>query len=638
MSSSGFPSRLVLCAAWLCLAAPILRAGSPPPKSPDALIDLLFSAPQFENGQLSPDGTHLALGAEYKNRKVISTYDFATRKLHTAGGNFRQNVFGYAWTGPDELLLEMGDGLIYYVGLWSVDANLGHLHEIESLDQIAYTIVDALPQVPGKALLRENPRAGFYSQLYVLQTKKHNVEVAESNPGKVIDWLADLHGVPRLRISAGEAGAVSFEVRDAADAAWRDEALPKGANPLSFDPSGRYLLIAYPNADRRFVIQTYDLQAHALIGGPISDPVYSLDPRVLRDPRSGAPIGLYCEKDKPAFIWLDPQYQKLHDLLQGSFPGQTVGISGPLADGRILFAVAGDVTPPAYYALDLSQHAIDPLLNSRPEAAKVEWAPMQPVAFTARDGWPLHGYLTLPRGWSADHPVPMVAVVHGGPQVRDTWGFDPEVQFLAALGYGVLQVDYRGSTGYSEAHELTTNLDVCEKSVDDVVDGLRWAVAQHYADPKALVTYGGSYGGYISLAVATRYPELPAAVVGYAGVYDWVEQMKNDRIDFKKLMRWKNDYFVPLAGHEEAYRKFSPANFAAAVKCPVLLMHGSDDQRVAYTQTKIMASALASAGKDVQVVKDVEGIHGLPLSEARQEFYRRLASFLLAHVPPHPAS
>ncbi|MFI5356634.1 MAG: alpha/beta hydrolase family protein [Opitutales bacterium] len=640
MLTSSAPVRRSLLALLALLILPTLRAETPkpePPRDPDKLIDVLFRAPEFEYGQLSPDGSHLAYTLEARNHKVIATYDFALRKLNLAGGNFRQDVRSFHWAGPHTLILDMGQLNIFYVGIWLVDENLQHPYEVQSRDQVIYTVQDALPQRPDIALLREQARDRFFSPLYELHIKTHTIVVRESNQGNVVGWLPDLQGVPRIATVAEPGGGTSYLSRQDADSVWQPENLPRHAEPLGFDASGHYVLISYPDATSRSVVQTYDLGTHRLIDQPLADPNYDMADGLIRDPQTGGMLGLRCQREKPTFLWFQPEYKKLHDLLQRSFPGMTVNLTGPLADRRFLFSTESDISPPTYYIFNPAKRQIDLLFTALPEADGLQWAPVKPVSFSARDGYVLHGYLTLPRHRPAGRPGPLIALVHGGPQVRDTWGFEPEVQFLAALGYTVLQVDYRGSAGYGEAHELKTNLDVAEKSVDDVADELRWAVEQHLADPKRLAVYGGSYGGYVALGLATRYPELPAAVIGFAGVYDWREQMRRDGVTFSKLLRWRQDYYVDPATALERYRAVTPVDQADRVRCPVLLLHGGEDLRVDIAQTKLMAAALQAAGKSVEVVKDAQGIHGLPLAEQRVTYYRKLAEFLTRNVPVDPA-
>ena len=135
---------------------------------------------------------------------------------------------------------------------------------------------------------------------------------------------------------------------------------------------------------------------------------------------------------------------------------------------------------------------------------------MRPVSFPSRDGTTIYGYLTLPKGGGGG-PFPLLMTIHGGPYSRDVWGFDPEVQFFAKLGYAVFQVNYRGSSGYGEVYEGENLIEVCRYVVEDVADAARWAIEEGYADGERIAIYGGSFGGYAALAGAAFTPISTAA-------------------------------------------------------------------------------------------------------------------------------
>jgi dipeptidyl aminopeptidase/acylaminoacyl peptidase len=300
----------------------------------------------------------------------------------------------------------------------------------------------------------------------------------------------------------------------------------------------------------------------------------------------------------------------------------------------VLIESVSDIRPQNLYLLQKGTGQISLYLPQLPAAKQRAWAPMRDVGYTARDGYVLHAYLTLPLGTPAGRKVPLVALVHGGPMIRDSWLFNPEVQFFVALGYGVLQVNYRGSAGLGKDHQLTSITEVCRVSVDDVADGIRWCAEEGYSDPARVAVVGGSFGGYVALAVAERYPALPAAVVGFAGVYDWQDQMRIDLDRNDTYFRWRDLYYPDVKAHAAEYRAVSPVRFAAAVRAPVLLLHGTEDQRVDVEQSEAMDKALRRAGKAVWLVTDVASIHGLPDEQSRLDYYRTVAEFLDEHVPP----
>jgi len=644
-------SRL-LPALVLAVSLPAISASgkdSGLPEKVNQLIDVLFRAPEFDRAGLSPDGSHLAFTHEVDGLKVFDTYEFKTRSTRRLAGEsgvnqridagFDQNITDFYWLGPDQLVVFANEGNEFYSGLWITDGNLRTCARLDT-HRKALFVTDPLPQNPDTALVRESSSANFYGPLWRLDKKSLTLYEAEPNPGRVIGWLADIAGAVRLAAVAESDGKWSYLYRDTEKSPWQPLVLPPQSDVVTFDVTGRNLLIDHPGEGGRRQVRTFSLDKRQLDTVRIADPVYDISPDAIIDHRNGAVVGLRYETDKPVVFWLHPQYAQLARLFETSFPGHIVTSIGGLQNGDIFFGVFSDTDPPAYYRYASRKQEIKAVIVSRPEAARMKWAPMQPISFVARDGYKLHGYLTLPLNRAPDQKLPLIALSHGGPQTRDSWGFNPEVQFLATLGYAVLQVNYCGTAGLGRPHELDNTIEVAYASVDDVVDGIRWAIDQRNADPRRVVAYGGSYGGYISLGIATRYPELLAGAVGFAGVYDWEDHVRHDANEwtnsqnFARLFEWRANYYLDPKKNADRYRAVSPVHFADKVRCPILLHHGLIDERVQITQTNAMARALRDAGKSVEVTKDREGIHGLATEHQSREFYQNLAAFLLKCAPP----
>ena len=641
--------RRALVAALLAFT-PILNAADKPalPAKVTELIDVLFRSPAFEQGKLSPDGAHFAFTRTIKDTRVLDCYEFKTGKFYRLRGKsdvdsifvpgYPQGTGDFTWLGPDQLIISDTLRDTFISGQWIADAKLMKVKKLEQSNRWV-ALLNALPQNPDTALFVVRHQT-IYGTIWRLNKKTLSLyETIGSNPGKAIEWETDLAGEPRLAMITDADGGWSYMHRPVGAKDWEPITLPSRSYPVTFDTTGQNVLMTSPGSDGRYQLQSFSPTENRFVSEPISDPVYDITPNVFKDPRTGIPVGLTYYKDKPAFIWLSGDYAQVHDTLQKSFPGATVLLRGVIDSGEVLFSVTSDVTPTVIYRYNVSKHEVHRVIAAFPDMGDRKWAPMQPIAFTTRDGQSVHGYLTLPLDRKLGAKIPLIALSHGGPQTRDVWSFNTEVQFLASLGYGVLQVNYRGSVGFGRHHELSSILEVHEKSVDDVVDGIRWAITQGYADPKRIVAYGSSYGGYISLAIATRYPDLLGAAVGFAGVYDWVVQFKDDKkYGFAETLKWREDYYPDFKANAERYRSFSPAFFGANVRCPVLLLHGGTDFTVDIAQSNAMSKSLREAGKSVEVIKDAEGIHGLPNEAARRAFYTNLATFLLKSVPIGPAN
>jgi dipeptidyl aminopeptidase/acylaminoacyl peptidase len=232
----------------------------------------------------------------------------------------------------------------------------------------------------------------------------------------------------------------------------------------------------------------------------------------------------------------------------------------------------------------------------------------------------------VPRGREPKN-LPAVVLPHGGPYARDSWGFDELVQMLASRGYAVLQLNYRGSTGYGDAWFRAGFQHWGTTMHEDITAGTRWLLAQGIADPKRVCLVGWSFGGYAALIGGIKEPGLYRCIVSIAGVSDMKE------------LAWENEAFyggrwsTQLATGNEAGDNNSPLKRAAELKLPVMLVHGTWDTRVNIAQSRSMARALSRGGNPAKVVIIEKGDHSLSKPEMRLTLFQNLEQFLSLHLP-----
>ena len=281
----------------------------------------------------------------------------------------------------------------------------------------------------------------------------------------------------------------------------------------------------------------------------------------------------------------------------------------------------------SYYLFDQNKMQIEKIADFSPWINEEEMAPMQPIKYQSRDGLTINGYLTLPLGKEAKN-LPVIINPHGGPWVRDTWGYNPEIQLMANNGYAVLQMNYRGSTGYGR--------DFWEKSFkqwgrtmqDDITDGVQWLIDEGIADPKRVAIYGGSYGGYATLAGVTFTPDLYACAIDYVGVsnlFTFMTTIPPYWAPFLKMM-------YEMVGHPEKDKEqmaaASPVYHIDKIKAPLFVIQGANDPRVNIDESDQIVKALRAQGVDVlYMVKYDEG-HGFHNEENRFEVYKAMLGFL----------
>jgi dipeptidyl aminopeptidase/acylaminoacyl peptidase len=301
------------------------------------------------------------------------------------------------------------------------------------------------------------------------------------------------------------------------------------------------------------------------------------------------------------------------------------------ADQTWLLSFETDDGPVYYYAYNRSTKKGEVLFTNRKALEGLTLAKMKPIRFKARDGLTVHGYLAAPPGVEARN-LPMVLNVHGGPWSRDTWGYDGEVQWLANRGYAVLQVNFRGSTGYGKKFLNAADREWGGKMHDDLVDGVQWAVKEGVADPQRVAIFGGSYGGYATLVGLTFTPDLFACGVDIVGPSNLITFQENIPPYWKPLEPILWGRVGNPTKDAEFLKSRSPLFKVDQINKPLLIAQGANDPRVKKSESLQMVEALKKAGKVVEYVEYADEGHGFARPENRLDFYGKAEKFLAQHL------
>ena len=274
------------------------------------------------------------------------------------------------------------------------------------------------------------------------------------------------------------------------------------------------------------------------------------------------------------------------------------------------------------------------LFTRRPALENVPLVPMEPAVVRARDGLELVCYLSRPPAAESDKPVPLVLFVHGGPWVRDTWGFYPTHQWLANRGYAVLSVNYRGSTGFGKAFLNAANREWAGRMHDDLIDAVDWAIARGIADPKRVAIYGGSYGGYAALVGATFTPEKFACAVdvfGISNLVTFVNTIPDYWRPWQALWKARMGDYTTEAGRQFLQER-SPLNHIDRIVRPLLIGQGANDPRVKASESDQIVAAMKERGIPVTYVYYPDEGHGFRRPENRRSFTAVVEAFLAKHL------
>lgn len=399
--------------------------------------------------------------------------------------------------------------------------------------------------------------------------------------------------------------------------------------PVGFSADNRiaYLAVEQPKGPSHIV--AYDVatgERTKVLADATGDPV------VLHAPGTRVPVGALFVDGRPRTAFFDPEseHARLYRSLEAAFEGHAVYITSSTADGRkVLVQTWSDRNPGDFYIYDTVDKKAAHVVARRQWFDPADMAERRPVRLEARDGLELDGFVTLPAG-SDGRNLPMVVLPHGGPYgIFDTWGFETEAQMLAAAGYAVMQVNFRGSGSRGRAFEQAGAREWGGRMQDDVTDATRWAIAEGIADASRICIYGSSYGGYAALMGAAKEPSLYRCAAGNVGVYDLPTMHTHGDIQQRGSGQ---TYLREWIGERDGLAAVSPSRMADRIKVPVFLAAGGKDQRAPIEHSRMMARALVAAGVPVETAWFPTEGHGYYDDGNRREYYTRLLAFLGKHL------
>ncbi len=625
---------------------------------PHNLEDFL-KTDQFRQIELSPDGAHYALTIPHEDRtllRIVKRADMATTMGLDPGTN--RHVVDLVWANDERLLFgveekiglldrPLSTGEIFATnadgshqellfGVRAEGTKIGSRIDKGKQEYGSAWVLDELPSDDRKVLVSVWPwarKAEPYSQVEEMDIYTGRRNRVVRAPVQRAQFLTDRAGQVRFAFGAGVDNNQQTWYRADNDADWEqlnDQSKTRRRMwPLGFsaDEQTAYLRIEEDTGpDAIYAFDVASGERTLALQGDFADPYL-----YLRSPGGRTLVGATYLEGLPVMRYFDRKSADaiLYRTLAMSFPGQIIRIASATRDGNTtLLHVYSDRNPGDFYLFDVAQKKAEFLVPAQKWIDPRRTAEMQPIKLQARDGLALHGYLTVPPG-SEGKNLPLVLLPHGGPfYVADSWGYDNEVQLLAAHGYAVLQVNFRGSSLYGRAHAAAGLRQWGKAMQDDLTDATRWAIEQGIADPARICIYGHSYGGYAALMGAAKEPDLYQCAAGYVGVYDLPLLYREGDIQERRADRNLLEHNLG----KDDLEAYSPARLAGQIKSPVFLAAGGKDERAPVAHTEAMERALKSAGVAVEsLIYPNEG-HGFYVEANKREFYTRLLAFFDKHI------
>jgi dipeptidyl aminopeptidase/acylaminoacyl peptidase len=614
-------------------------------------VEDFFSPPTQALPTISPDGTRIAYLAPWKNRLnvwVQGVDSAGEPRCVTADDN--RTVLHYDWTDDPRWLLYLQDNggdenwHVYRVDLDDPDAPAVDLTPFPG----AKALFELPGGMPGKAIVHSNKRNVELMDVYELDIATGELTLLAENPGKVAGWLSSRNGA-LFATALTPDGDVELSQWDPSTKSLRTFATYDGADytmgvfPMVVTPDGTGIWIgSNEGTDRTLLVRldvatgkqnavdrhpTFDVDSRGLVWPTLPQPV-------ILSRRTGELLGVRYLGERQEIRALDPHFAEVLANLEKLSDGDIATLSSDESGQRWIVSFNHDREPGLTYLYEHETGQSKLLFKPYPHLNPEALAPMTPVTIPSRDGLGLHSYLTLPIGVEPSG-LPMVLLVHGGPWARDWWRFDPEVQLLANRGYAVLQVNFRGSTGYGKAFVKAGIGEFAGKMHDDLIDAVNWAVEQGYADRERVAIFGGSYGGYATLVGVTFTPDVFAAAIDYVGISSLVNFTRTLPTTARPHLANNWHLFVgdPDDPEQEAdMLARSPITRVDQIRTPLMVIQGANDVRVVQAESDNLVEALRARGVEVEyMVKHDEG-HGFLNPENLIDMYQAVDRFLAEHL------
>lgn len=597
---------------------------------------VLFGNPTKTYPSLSPDGNQLAYCAPHDGVMNIWIKTVGKNDDRILTNETKRGIFSFNWAANAKqiIYLQDKDGDENYQ-LFAVDCTTNVVKNYTLFPGTKAHILSIDKDHSDEILVKmnkDNPKA---FDVYCLDLLNGTLTLIAKNPGTFTHWIVGKHLQVLGALQTNGDGSQDLFVRDNNNDQWRklltvtfedtlvDEMY---SGLLGFSQDNSYLFLNTSLGTNTRCLQRIDVKtgAREIIA---QDPEFDVS-FVCFNQDTFQPEIVCFGKERNDYVILNKEIQKDFDTIFSLCSGDLVAIRKTKDGKRALLGFVFDNKSVEYYVYDFCTKQANFLFYQRPELNKYQLAPMEPISFIARDGLKIRGYLTCPVNITRKN-LPLVIYVHGGPFYQDTWSYNPTVQLLANRGCACLQINYRGSSGYGKDFLAAGNGQWGAKMQDDLIDGVQWAIDKGIADPKKIVIFGGSYGGYAALIGATDTPDLFCCAISFCGPSNLITLLKT-LPPYWSLAQWEQR--IGKLSDEEFLISRSPLFKTEKIKIPLLIAHGACDVRVKQSESEQIVEALKEKGINHHYLLFPDEGHGFARPQNRLNFYAHVEQFLAEHL------
>jgi dipeptidyl aminopeptidase/acylaminoacyl peptidase len=634
----------------LALACAMALGGMAAAADPDQAVPTAadFGAlPVILQPVISPDGKMIAARGIARGTRVVFLFD--TDKEHRSVTPIpvpdKYRIEWVRWAGSRRLLVSLSAKTVLFdeeyrmarVAVVDLDGGKQRFLDLRDGMGVDGDNVIHIDKAGNFVLLSTQPSIYDWPAVYRIDLATGKATKIVNARDNVWDWYADNDGVVRAGLATLD-GKWWVYYRSKADADFQRTQRREmaGRDDTRID---RFMVVGNSNIGfavaagktGRFGLYRYDFATDALGERIFENPSVDIDDFDLA--ADGSVRAVFFDDDKPEVAWFDPEMQRLQARLDKALPGHLNRVISASDDKMqmIVWSSSAD-DPGTFFTYNRKTGHMDGFADSYSTLSGKRLAPMEPVRYKARDGLELRAYLTMPPG-RGDKNLPMVVMPHGGPFVRDSWGYDPWAQYLASKGYVVLQPNFRGSTGFGRDFVAKGMGQWGRGMQDDIDDGVKWLAGRGTVDPKRVCIMGASFGGYAAMWAAVRNPEIYRCAISFAGISDVASMLRYDRRSMSAT-RYFRDWRSRVQGDKDfALDTVSPLKQVERMTVPILLAHGEEDDNVPLYQSRRLHEALLKLKRPHEYVVYPKEGHGFSDPVHSTDFLERVGKFLDQHNP-----
>lgn len=602
-------------------------------------VEDFFKNPEKTSFKISPNGEYISYMGPYENRMNIFVQKVGDKKAQRITSETERDVAGYMWANNNRLLYIKDDGGNENYHVFAVNTDGSNYKDLTPFEEVTVQLIDDLEELPNQVIVGLNKRNKQVFDPYRLNITTGEMELLFENPGNVTGWMTDHDGKLRIAITTdGVNSTIMHRTSEQDDfEEVRTISFKETLSPMFFTFDNKNLYVK-SNLDRdKDAIVKFDLSSGEELGEPIflhpevdaGGLSYSQKRKVL--------TSISYTTDKRQMKFLDADTEKIYKRLKKELGDYEVVISSSnKAEDKFLVRTYSDRSLGAYYFYDKKKDDLKKITDVSPWLKEGDMAIMKPIKYTSRDGLKIHGYLTIPKGKENAQDLPVVVMPHGGPWARDSWGWDPYAQLFASRGYAVLQMNFRGSVGYGRNFWEASFKKWGKEMQNDITDGVSWLIEQNIADPDRIAIFGGSYGGYATLAGVTFTPDIYAAAIDYVGVSNLFTFMETIPPYWTPFLKMMYEMVGDPTDPKDSLLLYSasPVFHADKIETPLMVMQGANDPRVNIDESDQIVKAMRKKGVEVPYIVKYDEGHGFRNEENKIEANKLMLGFLAKHLDP----